>query len=86
MRIREIHNGNVTSIIESEIYAINEHHNQAIKFLKDRNLDPDVSQIGKDVLDNIIQITNADGFTGLLTKFHVIDKLPFDEIKELYRA
>ena len=61
-----------------------ENPNQAIKFLKEKNLDPQVSQEGKKILDTINNITRGDGYTNLLTKFYVNEKMPIDDIKKLY--
>ena len=76
----------VEFLIKEEIGSfINERPNQAIKFLKQKNLNPETEEKGKEILDNIINITNGDGFTGLLTLFHVNDKLSLDDITELYQ-
>jgi len=61
-----------------------ENPNQAIKFLKEKNLDPQVSQEGKKIFDTINNITRGDGYTNLLTRFHVNEKMPIDDIKKLY--
>lgn len=63
---------------------INENPNQAIKFLKNKGIDPNTSDDGKRLYDQILTITGGDGFTYLLTKFSVDDKLTIDEIRRLH--
>jgi hypothetical protein len=47
---------------------LTENPNQAIKFLKDQNMDPATIPGGKRIFDTITGITRGDGFTFLLTK------------------
>ena len=48
----------VEFLIKEEIGSfINERPNQAIKFLKQKNLNPETEEKGKEILDNIINIT-----------------------------
>ena len=54
--------------ILTEAQLLNENPNQAIKFLKDKNMDPAVNPKGKKLLDDILTITKGDGYTFLLTK------------------
>jgi hypothetical protein len=61
-----------------------ENPNQAIKFLKEKNLDPTISQEGKNIFNNITGITKGDGYTYLMTRFHIIDKLPLTDIQKLH--
>lgn len=63
---------------------LNENPNQAIKFLKDNGIDPAINPKGKEILDQILTITGGDGFTYLLTKFHIKDRLTIDEIRRLH--
>ena len=68
------------------IYKIilNESPNQAIKFLKEKNLDPATNPKGKRILDDINSITKGDGYTALLTRFHVTSGLPLPELQQLH--
>jgi len=63
---------------------LNENPNQAIKFLKDKKLDPGTNNKGKQILDSILNITRGDGFTILLTKIHINERMPFNELQQLY--
>jgi hypothetical protein len=63
---------------------LNENPNQAIKFLKDKKLDPGTNNKGKQILDSILNITRGDGFTFLLTKIHINERMPFNELQQLY--
>lgn len=64
---------------------LNENPNQAIKFLKDKNLDPTVNPKGKEILDAITGFTKGDGYTALLTKFHIDENLNFEYLQSLYQ-
>lgn len=64
---------------------LNENPNQAIKFLKDKKLDPQENPKGKKILDDILNITKGDGFTFLMTKFFVNEHLPLSEIQQLHQ-
>jgi len=70
------------SILFEEL--LNENPNQAIKFLKDKNLNPQENPKGKQILDTILDITRGDGYTYLLTKLFVNERKPIEEIRELY--
>jgi hypothetical protein len=61
-----------------------ENPNQAIKFLKEKNLDPTNNQKGKEILDSINNITKGDGYTHLLTKFLVNERMPLSDIQKLH--
>lgn len=74
----------INDLIEREINFLLEHPSQAIKILKDNNLDPDNNPNGKKILDDIIEITNGNGYTGMLTLFHLKDKLTIEDITSLY--
>ena len=63
---------------------LNENPNQAIKFLKDKKLDPGTNNKGKQILDSILNITRGDGFTFLLTKIHINERMPFNELQQLH--
>lgn len=63
---------------------LNENPNQAIKFLKDKSLDPNINPKGKKIFDDITAITKGDGFTALLTRFYVNDRKPLPELQTLY--
>ena len=78
-------------IYKSDInrYYINENllfknPNQAIKFLKEKNLDPTTNPKGKDILDTINGITRGDGYTHLLTKFLVSGRQPIESLRKLH--
>lgn len=58
-----------------------EHPNQAKKFLKQKNIDDAKAE---NILDKIVKITNRDGYTGLLTKFHVNSKIPIEDLDQVY--
>jgi len=70
----------------SNIYKIilNENPNQAIKFLKEKNLDPLTNPKGKRILDSVNAITKGDGYTYLMTRFYVNERMLYDELQELY--
>lgn len=70
-------------IINEEI-LLQENPNQAIKFLKTKNLDPTTNPEGKRILNSITGITRGDGYTYLLTRFHLIDKLPINDLQKLH--
>jgi hypothetical protein len=55
-------------ILTEDQQLLTENPNQAIKFLKDKNMDPAVNPKGKKLLDDILTITKGDGYTFLLTK------------------
>ena len=61
-----------------------ENPNQAIKFLKEKNLDPLTTPRGKEILNTITGFTRGDGYTYLLTRFYVNEKMPITDIKKLY--
>ena len=65
---------------------LNENPNQAIKFLTDKNLNPSTTPKGKQILDSINNFTRGDGYTYLLTKFHVNDRIPMDELQKLHNS
>lgn len=74
---------NVIDIIKEEIF-LNENPNQAIKYLKGKNLDPATNPKGKLILNTITGFTKGDGYTYLLTLFHVNEKMPMDDLRKLY--
>ncbi|MDZ7785997.1 MAG: hypothetical protein U5L95_02640 [Candidatus Saccharibacteria bacterium] len=51
---------------------------------KKKIVDPQVSQEGKKILDTINHAPRGDGYTNLLTKFYVNERMPIDDIKKLY--
>jgi hypothetical protein len=61
-----------------------ENPNQAIKFLKEKNLDPTTNPNGKEILDDINNITRGDGYTFLLTKFYINERMPIDDLSKLH--
>ena len=61
-----------------------ENPNQAIKFLKEKNLDPTTNPDGKEILDDINNITRGDGYTFLLTKFYINERMPIDDLSKLH--
>jgi len=63
---------------------LNENPNQAIKFLKEKNLDPNITPRGKKILDLINGITKGDGYTALLTRFYVSDQINSDDLRKLH--
>jgi len=74
----------MTDLIHLFEEILNENPNQAIKYLKEKNLDPESNPRGKSILDNIINITKGDGYTFLLTKFHLNERMPLDDIRKLH--
>ena len=64
---------------------LNENPNQAIKFLKDKNLDPATNPKGKEIFDVINNITRGDGYTALLTRFHINERKPINELEKLHQ-
>lgn len=74
---------NVIDIIKEEIF-LNENPNQAIKYLKGKNLDPATNPKGKLILNTITGFTKGDGYTYLLTLFNVNEKMPMDDLRKLY--
>lgn len=63
---------------------LNENPNQAIKFLKENGLDPITNPTGKMILDRILDITGGDGYTYLLTKFNLKEKMPVQDLRRLH--
>jgi hypothetical protein len=63
---------------------LNENPNQAIKFLKDKKMDPATNPKGRQIMDKINGITKGDGYTFLLTKFHVNERMPLNDLQRLY--
>lgn len=74
---------NIENLISEEVLLF-ENPNQAIKFLRDNKLDPFTTPKGKQILHTITGITRGDGYTYLLTKFFVNEKMPLADIKKLY--
>ncbi len=70
------------SILFEEL--LNENPNQAIKFLKEKNLDPATNPTGKKIFDDIVNITKGDGYTFLLLKFYLRDRIPLLDIEKLH--
>lgn len=64
---------------------LNENPNQAIKFLKDKNLDPATNPKGKEIFDVINNVTRGDGYTALLTRFHINERKPISELEKLHQ-
>lgn len=60
-----------------------ENTNAAKKYLEQMNMGVETPE-GKKILDTITNITRGDGYTLLLTKFLVNDKLPIDDIKKIH--
>ena len=81
LRTYYLTNVNRFQIIEGLLY---ENPNQAIKFLKEKNLDPQTSEEGKKILNSITNITRGDGYTNILTKFLVNEKMPLEDISKLH--
>lgn len=76
-------------LTDTNRYFINEgllleNPRQAVKYLKDNNLDPDTNERGKKLFDEIHNITKGDGYTHLLLKFHHGQRVGLEELKELY--
>ena len=71
------------SILFEEL--LNENPNQAIRFLKDRNLNPTTNHIGKKIFDDIVNITKGDGYTFLLLKFYFRDGIPLPDIENFHK-
>jgi hypothetical protein len=63
---------------------LTENPNQAIKFLKEKNLDPATTPRGKKIFDLINGITRGDGYTALLTRFYVADRINSDDLIKLH--
>jgi hypothetical protein len=63
---------------------LNENPNQARKFLKEKNLDPITNPNGQKIFNTITGITRGDGYTYLLTRFYVNEKMPVDDLKKLH--
>ena len=63
---------------------LSENRNKAIKFLTDNNLDPNMTERGKRMLNDIVQITRGDGFTELLLRFHLEQRIDLDSLRQLY--
>lgn len=61
-----------------------ENPNQAVKFLKDKDLDPATNPEGKKIINLINGFTRGDGYTNIMTRFYVNDKLPLDDLKKLH--
>ena len=61
-----------------------ENPNQARKYLKDKNLDPDTNEMGQELLNDILNITKGDGYTHLLLKLYHRQRIDLDVLRDLY--
>lgn len=76
-------------LTDTNRYFINEgllleNPRQAVKYLKDNDLDPDTNEKGKKLFDDIHNITKGDGYTHLLLKFYHGQRVGLEELRELY--